>query len=1112
MNSKQQLIARVIFQQKWMTEAQIRNAYDSFHQQNLSISFLDFLEKKQFISSGQKVQVVKIITSSLHQTRPHNFSIKENQRFLQYDIEREIGHGGMGVVYKAKDLKLQRDVAIKVLSNTNRNSVQLFIQEARTIAQLNHPYVIKIYDVGETPLSYFVMEYIDGYTLEDYMYSRKISFHKWAIFFHKMAQALDFIHQKEIIHRDIKPANIMIDKDGEPRLMDFGLAKTHEDKSLPSGFVGTPSYASPEQIESNSTSVHSDIYSLGATLYEALTNTKIFQGEMVHLVYQIIKSDPVHPKTLNPSIPVDLQAICLKCIAKKPLHRYQTAAHLANDLDNFIHNRPVTAKSPSYLDITKKWIARNMLLSCFIFLFLVSIHTALAIFISANNNLSTAYAKLQLQQQKTQEQKYKMQLQLYHASLNKMEDFVQHNSFTALTKTLDQYSQQNFLLNKSQNYLQLSTELNPSKKLEIRLLNNLFHKPQNLVSNHFYYSNFSVNKTNTFAATNYGQELRIIDLQNDKQKKYVVKERISCTAFHPYKPELFVGGVHGVVFKIDLTTGQQTQLDIYPQLQSWITFGRFSADGSQLVYCIVNSRGESSLVVLDWQTHEYRVVTPKLTARADEGTSINMEQIINIACTKNNRILMLTGKKNAGLGIFYFVGNTTVKLFETEKIITDIALHNNTIVISYLSGELVFGKINDHGTKITYRQTNKQSQAHQGAILSISATSDHIVSCGRDNVIKIWGYDGKLQHSFSHTHFIKAHFIPKSNRLLTMNFYKHIQLWSLTRKSPTILRGAKKWANLAISPQSRYLALTIKTSISLIEIWDLQKRKPIKILPDGVGKLDFRQMNSIFVNENQLLTRGEKIVRYWNIHKANNFQQVLRYKNQNYTHQDNVEAMNCVKSYIITTDSQKLCLWNKKSKRLEKEWDSLFENICFADFYAENTLIVGSMIKDGSLQFEFVNTHNGNVHRTPLTVTDDEGKETPFYNTVKQHAILHFHNKKYLFLISKFAKQDASLIYMFTCDHTLKKQTLCATFTGHSGNINKIAFTHDSSRMVSAGHDHSIKVWDLENIKKHPVANECLLSIKEHTAPVTGVVFNKDGSELISVSEDQTIRIWSLQH
>ncbi|BBM83751.1 WD40 repeat domain-containing serine/threonine protein kinase [Candidatus Uabimicrobium amorphum] len=1104
MNSKQQLISRIIFQQKWMSEAQIRSAYANFCTANLSISFLDFLEEKQLILPAQKASIVKIITASLHQTQRTNFTVRENQRFLQYHVEKEIGHGGMGIVYKARDLKLQRDVAIKVLSNTNRDSVKRLIQEARTIARLNHPYVIKIYDVGETRVSYFAMEYIDGQTLEEYIHSQKMSFDKWAVFFHKVTQAVDFIHQNEIIHRDIKPANIMIDQHGEPRLMDFGLAKTYEDKSLPCGFVGTPSYASPEQIESNSVTYHSDIYSLGATLYEALTKAQIFQGEMVHLVYQIVKSDPIRPKVLNPSIPLDLQAICLKCVAKKPLHRYKTAADLATDLNNFIHNRPVMAKSPSYFDIAKKWIARNMLLSCFIFLFLASIHIALAIFISANNNLSKAYEELQQQQTQTEEQKYKMQLQLYHASLEKMEQFIQQNSFVHFRKTLNQYSQKNFLLNTSQNYLLLSKKINPAQKLETRLLSNLYSKPKNLVPYSFHFSNFSVNNSNTFLATNYGKDLQIVHIESGSQKKYSLEERISCSVFHPYEHQLFVAGEHGAVFKVDLTTEKITRFAIDPQPNAWVTFCHFSNDGSQVVYCIVNRQGESTFVFIDWQTHKYTVVHPQLTVRTNEGSTMNMEQVLNIAYTPNKRVLLLTGRRDEGLGIFYLAKNMAVKLLETPTIITDFAAYNNYIITSHTDGQLIIGKINDRRQKIVYRQITKW-QAHQDSIYSVSATKDYIISCSKDKTIKIWDYNGKLHHTFPDSHFKRAHFIPKNNQLITINFSQHIQLWSLQRKSPIVLPTGKQWANLAISPQSNYLALTMKTAVSLVQIWDLQTHKPVKIFPENLFNINFRQMNSVFLNDTQLLTRGHKVVRYWNIDKANEMGQILQYPNQNYTHIQRVQTMTCGKDGILTADVRKLCLWNKQSKQLEREWKSTFGEISFADFYDKDTLILGSHT-NLSLQLEFINRHNDQVHKTPLMMYTEEQAVT-FNYPIKQHKILSLNNKRYLFFISP----GRSVIYMFTCDPTRKEQTLSAVFVGHSGNINNIQFMHDNSRMVSAGNDHTIKIWDLENIKKYPVENECLLSIEEHTAPVTGIVFNKDYSQLISASEDKTIRIWSLK-
>jgi Flp pilus assembly protein TadD/predicted Ser/Thr protein kinase len=290
-------------------------------------------------------------------------------RIPGYEILHVVGRGGMGVVYKAKHLSLNRIVALKVplagafATPTER---QRHMREARAVAALGHPNIITVHDVGEVDgQPYFTMEYIEGQTLGSKLSSTPQPARDAAILVETLAEATDRAHQAGIIHRDLKPANILLARDDTPRITDFGLARRFDgDATLTvAGFnFGTPSYMSPEQAKGwqDAPSPSVDIYSLGAILYEMLTGRPPFRAEnAVETLRQVLEEDPVSPSRLNPKVPRDLETICLTCLRKEPQKRYQTSRLLAEDLHRFLRGEPIHARPAGFIERAYKSIRRR---------------------------------------------------------------------------------------------------------------------------------------------------------------------------------------------------------------------------------------------------------------------------------------------------------------------------------------------------------------------------------------------------------------------------------------------------------------------------------------------------------------------------------------------------------------------------------------------------------------------------------------------------------------------------------------------------------------------------------------------------------------------------------
>jgi serine/threonine protein kinase len=313
-----------------------------------------------------------------------------------FRLLREVGRGGMGVVYEAEQLSLNRRVALKVLpfaAALDPRQLQRFINESRAAAQLHHPHIVPVYGVGcERSVHYYAMQFIDGRSLADLIEAmrphaekpaadtaptpavaalstersanRRAYMRRVAELGLKAAEALEHAHQEGVVHRDIKPANLLLDAGGRLWITDFGLALVGGDGGLTGTgeLLGTLRYMSPEQTRAKRGLVdhRTDIYSLGVTLYELLALRPAFDGEDRHeLLQNIAVAEPPPPRKLDPAVPVELETIVLKAMARTPAERYTTAQDLADDLRRFLEDKPILARRPTLADRLRKWSRRH---------------------------------------------------------------------------------------------------------------------------------------------------------------------------------------------------------------------------------------------------------------------------------------------------------------------------------------------------------------------------------------------------------------------------------------------------------------------------------------------------------------------------------------------------------------------------------------------------------------------------------------------------------------------------------------------------------------------------------------------------------------------------------
>ena len=303
--------------------------------------------------------------------------------FGDYELLKELGRGGMGRVYQARQVSLNRMVAVKVILGgrlAGQDVLVRFKTEAEMVAHLSHPNIVRIYEVGEHEGShYYSMEYIDGEDLGRRAHHDSFSFLQSAEILETLAEAIQVAHDQEIIHRDLKPSNILVDARGKPHITDFGLAKQlgAESELTHTGQVlGSPNYMPPEQASGNiaTTGVPGDVYGLGAILYQLMTGRAPFSGKTVsETLHRVVHDEVVSPRLLNPDIPRDLETICLKCLEKQPQRRYASASELAEELGRFRKNEPIYARPIGRTEHAWRWVVRNPVVSLLLLLLVLAV-------------------------------------------------------------------------------------------------------------------------------------------------------------------------------------------------------------------------------------------------------------------------------------------------------------------------------------------------------------------------------------------------------------------------------------------------------------------------------------------------------------------------------------------------------------------------------------------------------------------------------------------------------------------------------------------------------------------------------------------------------------------
>jgi WD40 repeat protein/serine/threonine protein kinase len=345
-----------------------------------------------------------------------------------YEVLGELGQGGMGVVYKARHLRLNRLVALKMIlagARARPSDLLRFRFEAEAVAALQHPHIVQLYEVGEADgCPYLTLEYIDGGSLEKRHRERPCSPREAAGLIQTLALAADYAHRRGVIHRDLKPANVLLTADHQPKISDFGLAKrlgSERGQTATGNVMGTPSYMAPEQAQGRTREVGpaTDVYALGAILYYLLTGRPPFEGDTpLGTLLQVTGREPVPPSQVRQETPRDLETICLKCLRKEPAQRYASALELANDLQRFQSGEPIRARPVSPWERGVKWARRRPAAALLVVTLFVAALSVQGLILWYSTRLEDSLRQAQTERDKANEQEQLTRRNLYAAHMH----------------------------------------------------------------------------------------------------------------------------------------------------------------------------------------------------------------------------------------------------------------------------------------------------------------------------------------------------------------------------------------------------------------------------------------------------------------------------------------------------------------------------------------------------------------------------------------------------------------------------------------------------------------------------------------------------------------------
>jgi WD40 repeat protein/predicted Ser/Thr protein kinase len=987
------------------------------------------------------------------------FVLSLPSRIGPFTVISELGHGGMGVVYLAEQPALRRLVALKVIRhgvNATPGEIARFLAEAEAVARLQHPNIVQIHEVGEQDgVYYLVLEYVDGGSLDRQLAGTPREPRSTAGMIETLARAVHHAHGRGILHRDLKPANVLVDAQGQPKITDFGMAKSLQGDSglTASGQVlGTPSYIAPEQASGKHGEITPavDVYGLGALMYEMLTGRPPFKGATpLSTLEQVVSQEPVAPSRFQRHISRDLETICLKCLEKQPSRRYATAEALADDLGRLLSGRPIVARPVGAWGRVRKWARRRPIEACL----------TMAVVVVAVLGLSGIVWQWRnaLAQRDTARQ------ELYRANLVAAAAALQlHNSSAA------------------RRILELAPE--PFRQWEWRHFHSQLDKASRILTGHegpVRGATFSPDGSRLVSVAQ-DHTLRLWEPATGREiamARGQQGESVAAVAFSPDGRRLASGGVDGSVRIWDAQTG--APLGVWRGHAGPVEALAFSRDGSRLVSTAGLAENTSRL----WDTAAgtlIGVLPAPMLSFASDGTRVvgHRDGFIHVADAATGKATM--APRDAGRRVFCLAvspdgrrlalgcdyPDNAVRLWglDEAKLLKVMTGHRNRVnwVAFSLDGKSIASASQDQTVRVWDTAAGRPVavlQGHTSRVVEASFSPDctRVASSSLDGTARLWNAaDGGLISVLQgHAGDVwSCAYSPDGAWLATASGDQTVRLWDAKQVERNgVLRGHESFVyDVAFSPDGRQIASAAWDNS--VRLWDATTGRQTALLR-GPGRHDpTGQRPDPGPDEDD--PGGQVLAVAWSPDGSR---------------------------LVAGSHDSTVQFWDVRARTLRHSARLPGHGVESLAFSPDGNVVAAALggvhgLKD-DYRVRLLDARNGQTLRTLDGHTD--GVEAVRFSP------------------------DGRRLATAGIDKTVRvwdvaTGEMLAVLTGHGHTVDDLAFSPDGRILASASHDRTVRLWDASALQP--------LDTLPYASIVYAVAFSPDGTRLAAGCEDNTIRLW----